>query len=200
MNQNTKPKKLGQFWMDFLKEEFSKETDRAAAVLTASLLENALTDMLKVYLAPSAGSQDDLFDGPMAPLHSFSSKIQISQRLGLISLKLSNDINLIKKIRNEFAHNVHGSNLESGKIREFLTHLVKSSKIIEGHNEIRNLYPEGPRGDFFIIANIILFHLQSKIDGKVMMNPIKVLEEEWIYGYVYEKPKPEPSTLLENKN
>jgi hypothetical protein len=187
MNEELNVQKgLGVFWVEFLQKEFKNETDRGAVVLTASLMENALTNVLKKYLTPSTSSQDELFDSPMAPFSTFGSKIQIAQRLGLISVRLSRDLNLIKKMRNEFAHNVHGSSLESGKIKDLLTNLVSSSEIIKGHEEL-TYFPGGGRGDFLKIANIILFHLHDTVESSSLAQPIKSMEDEWLYSWVYQK-------------
>ena len=156
-NEKKIEKSLPEYWTDFLLEEFSKETDRAAIILTASLIENALTTLLKNYLAPVSTKDDELFDGPTAPLSNFNSKVQFAYRLGLISQKLAHDFHIIRKIRNEFAHNVHGSSLESGVVKDLLTTLIYSSDILRNLQEARDIYPEGVRGDFLIIASVILF-------------------------------------------
>ena len=43
--------------------------------------------------------------GSFAPLGTFSTKISIAFFIGLIPEDIYNDLNIIRKIRNEFAHN-----------------------------------------------------------------------------------------------
>ncbi|TSC82300.1 MAG: putative mannitol operon repressor [Parcubacteria group bacterium Gr01-1014_20] len=178
---------LPVYWSDFLMEEFSKETDRAAVILTVSLFENALSSLLKAYLAPINSSSDELFDGPTAPLSEFSSKIQISYRLGLISQKFAQDLHVIRKIRNEFAHNVHGSSLKEGRVKDLLTNLVCSSDIVKNERTNGNsVYPKGPRGEFLTVANIALFYLNQQVEG-ISTRQIREKEIEWIYFWKPEK-------------
>lgn len=192
-DETKKNKTLPEYWSDFLLEEFYKETDRAAIILTTSLFENALGTLIKIYLAPTGAKNDVLCDGPTAPLSEFSSKIQLAQRLGLISQKFANDLNIIRKIRNEFAHNVHGSNLDSGKIKELLTTLIYSSDILKNSLEGRNIFPSGVRGDFLVIAHIMLWYLHQEIE-RMGSKQIKPAGLEWIYSWVYKKPAGKPPT------
>jgi hypothetical protein len=190
-NEEKQEKNLAIFWTDFLRKEFEHETDRGAVVLTASLLENALTNILKRHLVPSSNNDDELFENPLAPLSSFGTKIQISQRLGLISTRLARDLNIVRKMRNEFAHNVHGSTLESGKIKDLLTNLITSSDIAKNHDPVKNIYPQGARGNFLKVTNLTLFHLQSMVEGGLTPSQLKPLPDEWIYTWSYAKPKEE---------
>lgn len=184
-NQNS-----AKYWSDFLLKEFAKETDRAAVILTTSLIENALTTLLQSYLAPVSERNDEFFEGANAPLSTFSSKIQLAYRLSLLSNHFANDLNLIRKLRNEFAHNVHGSNLDAGKAKDYLTTLIASSKIVINNPLGRSLgiFPFGSRGDFLMIAHIILWYLHTKID-EITQKRIPVASEEWIYNWKYEEPQ-----------
>jgi hypothetical protein len=181
-------KSLAKYWMDFLQEQFKNETDRGAVLVTASLIENSLTNILKKYLTPSS-SEDELIDIPNAPLSTLSAKIKICERLGVISSRLARDLNLIRKIRNEFAHNIHGSSLESGRIKDLLTNLTTSSGIVEGHKELTYFSP-GARGNFLKVVNIILFHLNSIIENLNDINPCRPQLDEWIYMWTYKKTEP----------
>jgi len=189
-------KSSANYWSSFLLREFEKETDRAAVILTTSLIENALTTLLQSYLAPVSGRDDEFFEGANAPLSNFSSKIQLACRLGLLSNHLVNDLNLIRKLRNEFAHNVHGSNLDTGKTKDYLTSLIASSKIVTNNSLTRSsvFFPLGSRGDFLIITHIFLWHLYSKID-EITQKRVQVTSEEWIYNWKYTPPAISPSQL-----
>jgi len=74
-------------WNQFI-DEFQKETDRSSAILSAAMLDEALRVLLKTHLVPNASSNDNLFNGPTAPLSAFSSRIDFAFRLGLISKRL----------------------------------------------------------------------------------------------------------------
>lgn len=149
-------------WDDIFNAEFSKESDRASVILSASLLDIALHDLLINYLLPSTTTADDLFDGANAPLSTFSSKIILVHRLGLISAKFCRGLHLIRKIRNEFAHNIHGCTFEESRVRSRVLELFKSvhASVVE---EIRSTFPQGPRGDFMFCASWMLWSLNAEV-------------------------------------
>ena len=140
-----------QWTVDILDNEFRKESDRAVVILVASLLDEALTSSLKSYLTPIASSSDEIFDGSNAPLGTFSSKINMIHRLGLISSRFCRDLHLVRKIRNSFAHNIFGCTFENGSVKSRIDELIKSAigaKIDKKEAEL----PDGHKGDFIVIT------------------------------------------------
>jgi hypothetical protein len=106
-----------QWTFDFVINEFKKESDRAAVILIAAVIDEKLTAILKSKLIALPTANDDFFEGVNAPISTFSSKIDFAFRLGLISAKLSRDIHMIRKIRNSFAHDIYGCNFENGGVK-----------------------------------------------------------------------------------
>lgn len=82
---------------------FQKETDRGAALVGAAMIESRLERILSLTLKDNS-SKKDIFDGPNSLLGTFSSKIRLCHLLGFITEKEFTEINIIRKIRNEFAH------------------------------------------------------------------------------------------------
>lgn len=97
---------------------FRSESDRACAVLARSLLENQLRDLLSATLSEATPKADrELFEGT-GPLATFSARIRIAERLGLITKDESHDLNLVRKVANEFAHGLdHEMSFETESIR-----------------------------------------------------------------------------------
>src|SRR5687768_5259075 len=62
------------FWDEVLKKEFAGESDRAAVIVGAALLDDALDTLLRARLAPIVSAEDSLFDGAYAPAASFSAR------------------------------------------------------------------------------------------------------------------------------
>lgn len=163
--------------IEFLYKEFEKESDRAAAILAVSLIDEALNTLLKSYFVPIPNSTDPLFDGANAPVGTFSSKITISHRLGLISANLCRDIHLLRKIRNLFAHDIYGCNFKNGSIKSRIIELDKSITRVSLDN-FREVYEsglkkkieEGPRGDFLILSGFILDTINKKISTIEKLN------------------------------
>lgn len=181
-------------YFQILHDEFRKESDRAAVVLTASIMDELLRTVLAARLVPVTSSSDELFDGANAPLGTFSSRIEMSYRLGLISVKFARDLHLIRKIRNDFAHNIHGCSFEDVKVRARVTELCNSHGII-GRSPDRFKDPLSVRDQFLESASWMIYFLNKQSS---QMASIPAAQEEWGYGFSYtEEPAPSPSSPQE---
>jgi DNA-binding MltR family transcriptional regulator len=98
-------------------QEFVGESDRAAVILGAAKIEFLLEQILDKYLIPSPSSQDELLDGD-SPLGTFSAKIKICHRLGIIDDRFCKLLNVFRRLRNGFAHDVTHSTLTVGSARD----------------------------------------------------------------------------------
>ena len=83
--------------------ELSGESDRAAAIVGASLLENLLESILKKAMVEHQQVKN-MFKG-YAPLATFKSKIDLAFFLGLVPhTSIYDDLHKIRETRNDFAH------------------------------------------------------------------------------------------------
>jgi hypothetical protein len=98
-----------------------KESIRGSAIICATFVEESLSIIIKAKLAPPIKKNDELFDGAYSPLGTFSAKIDLAYRLGLIDAKDRSSFHIIRKIRNEFAHSLNEMTFES----EVIVNLVK---------------------------------------------------------------------------
>lgn len=91
--------------MEFLilRNELTKESDRGCVLLASSHLDFMLKKLLDSKLVGSKKQKKQIFDFN-GSLGTFSSKIIMSYSLGLLSPLAQQDIQAIRKIRNEFAH------------------------------------------------------------------------------------------------
>jgi DNA-binding MltR family transcriptional regulator len=87
--------------MEF-RETLNEETDRGCALMAASFLDEQLRKMLETCLVDDP--EKEKFFGPQAPLGSFSARITAAFLLSKLSKLAFRDLNLIRKIRNEFGH------------------------------------------------------------------------------------------------
>src|SRR5215218_364628 len=78
--------------------EYSKESDKAAVIMGIEKLDNLLFQILNKILIPNPSQKDDLFDTDM-PLSTFSSKINLCYRLGIVDNLTTKSLNLMKKIK-----------------------------------------------------------------------------------------------------
>jgi len=87
--------------------EFQKETDRGAALVGAAMIDDRLDRLLRSHLLDCKAASE-LLDGGAAPLGTLSSRIRMAYALGLITDSEHSECNIIRKVRNEFAHKLHG--------------------------------------------------------------------------------------------
>jgi len=88
-----------------LEQEMYGENDRASAVVLGSIVESNLTEYLHLRLRMDLNSDDKrrLFDYE-GPLGTFAAKITMAYAIGAIGSITRSDLNLIRILRNEFAH------------------------------------------------------------------------------------------------
>ena len=80
---------------------FRSESDRACAILGAALLDARLESL---YNRRFQFSKDELLSGN-GPLSTFSTRIRLAHALAWISDDVQYDLNIIRSVRNDFAHN-----------------------------------------------------------------------------------------------
>lgn len=84
-------------------------SDRAAVISMVALFEDILGDAIRNHLVALSKTQDDDLFGDRGPLATFASKIDFGYALGLYGKETKAKLDLIRKIRNVFAH-LHGTN------------------------------------------------------------------------------------------
>lgn len=180
-------------YFDILHAEFDKESDRAAVILAGSIIDELLKSLLSAHLVAVTSSKDDLFDGPNAPLSDFNARIEMAYRLGIISVKFTRDLHLIRKIRNEFAHNIHGCSFDDARVSSRIVELSKSHGII---TRSKHKYPKVPsaRDQFLLGASWMTYHLTQEIKDTQSIQP---KSEEWGYSFIWSEEQA-PSTVLDS--
>lgn len=88
-----------------LLEVVSKESDRGAVLVYASMLDELLRRSIQVRLVQHKDTPK-LTDGFNAPLGSFGARTLAALALGVISDDEYEELQLIRKIRNDFAHSM----------------------------------------------------------------------------------------------
>ncbi|MDP3070066.1 MAG: MltR family transcriptional regulator [Opitutaceae bacterium] len=99
------------------------ESDRGCALFAAAYLDKSLSEMLSASLVNSAKIEDDLF-GSQAPLGSFSARIKIAYYLGMLSKSERHDLDIIRKVRNQFAHNSEPMTFDQVSVQNLCSNLV----------------------------------------------------------------------------
>jgi hypothetical protein len=110
-----------------------RETERATVILAAARVDVDLEVLLKRVLHPHPGGADSLFDSDRA-LGTLSAKIDIAYRLGILSRDFEHALQMLRKIRNDFAHTLEHESLSSSRQKPRLNALIKwaeASKLYE---------------------------------------------------------------------
>jgi DNA-binding MltR family transcriptional regulator len=102
--------------------EFNDESDRGAALVAASMLDERLHEILSNFFVDSSASTD-LLTGFNAPLGTFSARASAALSLGLIQPNEFSEITLIRKIRNEFGHGWQPTAFDSGRVADLCREL-----------------------------------------------------------------------------
>lgn len=103
-------------------KELQAETDRGLPLVGAALIDEKLLNTLGAFLVEGK-SVTKLLTAPNAPLGTFSSRIDACYSMALIDKFEYQEIGLIRKIRNEFAHARHGLSFDNVKIKGLCTSL-----------------------------------------------------------------------------
>lgn len=144
-------------WCDILEKEMKDESERAVAIIGASVLDEALKVLLRSVLLPCSTSTDPLFDGAYSPLASFSAKIDFACRMGLVEAGVARSLHLVRRIRNDFAHDISGCSFGQAGIRARVRELKKLNDVATPKN--RDRFPAGPNGDFQCCVSWLVFWL-----------------------------------------
>tara|TARA_B100000929_G_C15469075_1_gene407231 strand:- start:351 stop:857 length:507 start_codon:yes stop_codon:yes gene_type:complete len=110
-----------EYFSQFL-GEFQGETDRGAALVGAALVDERLHRLLESHFVACKESKE-LLKGGNAPIGSLSARIKMAYCLGLITELEFKECELIRRVRNEFAHQVHGLTFADNKINDLCKNL-----------------------------------------------------------------------------
>jgi hypothetical protein len=103
-------------WISFF-DELGRESERATAILAAAWIDKLLERKLaQLFSGGNAKARAKLF-AASGPFASFSAKINAAFCVGWLDADVHNDLDVIRRIRNEFAHQIQGLSMESPKIR-----------------------------------------------------------------------------------
>jgi hypothetical protein len=96
--------------------EIEEQTDRAAAIVAGSYLEDFLAAMIRSTFTQDDKVLNQFFNG-MGPLATFSAKIDMAYLLHLVDEDNRKRLHQIRRIRNEFAHDFSPLKFETLRMR-----------------------------------------------------------------------------------
>jgi DNA-binding MltR family transcriptional regulator len=166
--KSTKPNRFTVSDYNDFQQHYKDESDRSAAILASSFLENCLEQLIREKLADHP-VKDGLFRcfGPFA---TFSARADIALLLGLIPEHIYNDLKTIRKIRNEFAHTPRPLSFDEGKIKDLAANLISAKGIQRNDGTVRKIV--GGRSQFFSAVTWILIHIETQ---RERISPLEIL-------------------------
>ncbi len=117
-------------------EELESGSDRSAAIIACALVDARLSAILRRVLHRdddpySSKIRYQVFE-PEGPLGSFSAKAKIFYLLKLLSLEAHQDLSLLIKMRNDFAHYSAHDSFESQSMKDRCFNLKLVDKLVRG--------------------------------------------------------------------
>ncbi len=113
-------------WDGFFKE-LQYESPRAAVIIACAFLDAQLRAILLNSFVDKKTSEELL----ESDISSFSSRIKTAYCMGLISESMFHDLNIIRKIRNKFAHQMHGYSFDEPEIVRWCNSLELAKMITD---------------------------------------------------------------------
>lgn len=105
--------------------DISADRDRTAAIMGAAFLEYALKKAITTHLKhdPADPNFDYLFDSDEAPYRDFSSRIRLARAIGVISKEEQEQLDVIRHIRNTFAHSMENITFHTAAVAAYFDDL-----------------------------------------------------------------------------
>ncbi len=104
-------------------------SDQALALLNATMVERTLEQVILSRMTRLKRKQRiELFEG-MGPLSSFSAKIKMAHALAILGPRAMADIEIIKEIRNAFAHSFHPLTFKRKEIAAYCNKLTAPKRV-----------------------------------------------------------------------
>ncbi len=137
--------------------------DRLFIIVSASKIDELLTQLLKSKLIHDAA--DDRLFGHDRPLGTFSSRILLAFRLGVIDRQLERFLQALRKLRNDAAHAANTLNLTTSPHVDYIQTLVGCARQspLWDNESIQLSTTELQRKTLFFCFTIAIVNLESAI-------------------------------------
>jgi len=147
---------LQEALVEFARLFRDESNDRALAIIGATFLDTQLEHLARSFLVEDKAEVDKLMSYDQ-PLGSFGNRIRMAYCLGLINKAIMDDLRLVAKIRNRFAHDLVCS-FDSEPVRSWAISL-------QWHRVSYMTPPDGatPRDLFNVGVNKLAGHLDGLI-------------------------------------
>lgn len=155
-------------------KRYEAESDRAVAILAAAYLDSFLENYLRSTLVESK-TTDKLFVG-FGPLATFSGKSDVAFSIGLFPEHTHNDLGIVRKIRNAFAHDHVLTSFNDSPIRDYCANLSCAVGHKRSDGTLRKTH--GAKSQYLNSVFWILIHMETEMQRKPRLQIPKFRFEE----------------------
>jgi hypothetical protein len=138
-------RKASELFDSFAEDLLAERSPRPLIIVGASKADHLLFEVLLAFLLPKtakADAQDELLEGD-TPLASFSARIKMCRRLGLIDETLYFALDRLRTLRNLSAHSVSFDHAKS-PVRDHLAELRRQIVSRRSYRLTKNRYFDSP--------------------------------------------------------
>ena len=131
-------------------QELHAESDRGMALSGTAYLDDRLGQLIETYLTSNTNPQKLLWDAS-SPLSTFSARILLAHALGLINDKERDQLNMLRKVRNLFAHDFR-QKMDDRVVVDTMANFreIKDLRDVEGQRFPDIVFAETVRDRFFL--------------------------------------------------
>lgn len=109
---------------EIIEEIIEERSDRSLIILSSAIIDEQLYRVLNAFLKEPKIKDDDLLRGDN-PLTTFSAKIKVIYRLGIINNSFREILDQVRKVRNQCAHNID-ININKAPINDHIITIKKN--------------------------------------------------------------------------
>jgi hypothetical protein len=153
--------------------ELKTQPDRSAAIIAGSLLERILESAIVARLRPLLPGQRRALFGAMGPLSTFSAKIELGFLLGLYAEPAHKNLNMIRVVRNTFAHEFDALSFDHPDILKAITDPSRP-RLHRGATDV------SPRHEFMFAFGLLGAILIGVAVGDIRVQSVAETHSEWI--------------------
>ncbi len=114
-----------------LLKDLEIESDRGVVLVIAAMVENELNEHIGLRLQPKAENQDELLQNSASnPISTFSAKINLAYRIGLLTKSERLIYHQLRKIRNRCAHDIDSQDFNQDHFKDRMKNIIEQSHVI----------------------------------------------------------------------
>ena len=145
---------------------FTKQVDRGSALIAAAWADDALEASLRCFFLPDKAILDQVFQ-PEGSLGTFSGRTKLAYLLGIITPSLRSDLEIIRGIRNDFAHVRQPMRFTDQTVKDRCNSLIAASAFEDGTGRIIR----SPRQRFLVSAYLAAEYLVAYTENAKTHEP-----------------------------